>query len=91
MKLRQFRPTGIEVFRNWLAECRENPRNAAPRELLENYELTELISPAINVKSRSFRTRREAARFLNELLEPLAVQEVESNSGLWLAYTIFLR
>jgi hypothetical protein len=83
MILREFNPAGIAAFKAFLAECRENPRSAAPMTLLLDERMTEVVKPRTNVEAQHFTLRREAADYLRRLLAPLPEDEVAENPGLW--------
>lgn len=89
MMLRQFRPSGIQAFRTFLAACRESPQTPVPRELLEDESMTEVIKPAIMIEPQHFATRRDAAEYLSEILKPLAELDVSANVGLWTWLSLF--
>ncbi|GIW78107.1 MAG: hypothetical protein KatS3mg104_3170 [Phycisphaerae bacterium] len=89
MIVRQFNTKGIEAFRAFLAEARNNPSLSPPTQLLNDPTLTEPVSPTIRVESRKFTLRRDAADYFIELLEPLPPNMVQRNSGLWTWLTLF--
>lgn len=83
MRLRQFKKSGIEAFRRFLASCRENPKEPVPIDLLESDEHTTLIEPVIEVESQNFTIKRDAAEYLHKELSALAPDEVRRCPGLW--------
>lgn len=89
MFVRQFNANGIEAFREFLTEARNDPSLPAPSQLLEDRKLTELVSPQINIEPKKFLLRREAADYFIKLLEPLPPNMVQRNSGLWTWLTLF--
>jgi hypothetical protein len=89
MNLRQFNEQGMAAMRRFLAECRDDPTTHVPRPLLEDDTLAQQVRPAIVVKPRHFATRRDAAKYLTELLAPLAADEVAQNAGLWTWLTLY--
>ncbi|NLS93916.1 MAG: hypothetical protein GXX96_17275 [Planctomycetaceae bacterium] len=89
MNIRQFRDSGIEAFRSFLAECRSTPNKPVPAELLEDDAHTLRIEPPIAVGSKHFVERGDAAEYLRETLSPLPDHEVAGNAGLWTWLTLF--
>jgi hypothetical protein len=83
MELRRFNSRGIEVFGEVLAVCREDPKSDISIELLTNNELSDVLSPAIEVKLINFTTKREAAVYFNQLFGNSAKQDLLNDSGLW--------
>lgn len=89
MRLRRFNKSGIDAFRRFLAACRENPKEYVPTDLLESDEHTLLLSVEINVKSRDFSTRRDAADYLHDVLSPLSPDAVRKDAGMWTWLSLF--
>mgnify|MGYP001156641630 CR=1 FL=1 len=89
MILRQFRDEGIQVFRSFLASCRINPSVAVPRELLEDDSLTTVVVPEIEVESRAFETKADAAEYFASVLKQLSNDDIANNAGLWTWLTLF--
>lgn len=89
MIVRQFRPDGIQEFRNFLARARANPAEPLPTGVLEDDSLTEVISPKLEATSEAFATKGDAARYLKNLLSPLSAPEASENAGLWTWLTLF--
>src|SRR5688572_16305617 len=89
MIVRSFNANGIETFRRFLAECRQNPSAAVPRSLLSEEALTDAVLPQIDVTPQRFGTKADAARYLVDLLEPLSEHEVLEDAGLWTWLTLY--
>lgn len=83
MNLRRFNTAGIEAFRDALAACREHPQSDISEEMIESPEWTELIVPEIPIQLCQFTTKRDAAIYFHDLLEPLSEQQIVSDSGMW--------
>jgi hypothetical protein len=89
MNLRRFNSAGMAAFSKALAECRESPALEPPLRLLEDEELTSIVTPAISVTAQKFKNRREAAEYLRDLLKPLSEADVTFDAGLWTWLTLF--
>lgn len=83
MKLRRFNEAGIKAFREELALLRANPDRDPNPQLLEHRELTEVVTPEVQVVGEYFRTKAEAARYLTMILAKLSSESVERDAGLW--------
>ncbi len=71
---------------------RRLPRSTSHNQrpgLLEDAALTEVISDDVEVATRSFANRLEAARFLDELITAAGISLPERNRGLWTWVTLF--
>lgn len=89
MNLRRFNIDGISAFATYRARLALEPNLPPPIQTLEDPALTEEIHGAIDVPKRSFSTRLEAGRFLNELLERSGIALPERDRGLWTWLTLF--
>ena len=89
MELRRFNRKGIEHFRAALAICREAPTSDISPELLTSNELSDLVIPSIEVEPKSFVTKRDAAVYFKQLLDPIPKQELLHDSGLWSWLSVF--
>ncbi len=83
MILRRLNQAGIEAFRQFLETCRSHTDINHPCDLLEDSALTTVVQPTIEVDQRHFGERRDAAHYLNGLLQPLSDHQIESDAGLW--------
>jgi len=89
MILRQFNADGIEAFRAFLAECRDKPNTRVPTELLEDYRLTQLVVPPVEIEKRRLVKKADAATYLAKVLEQIPETHVANNVGLWAWLTLF--
>lgn len=89
MKLRRFNRDGITAFATYRGRLALEANLPPPIQTLEDPALTEEISGAIDVPKRTFATRLDAGRFLNELLEPSIIALPERDRGLWSWLTLF--
>ena len=83
MRLRRLHPEGIDAFRSFLRQCRERPDTELPDGLLQDERLTEVVEPEIAIEPRVFVTKGDAARYLCRQLEPLGIDAVSRDAGLW--------
>jgi hypothetical protein len=83
MILRQFNEEGIKAFSAFLVALREKPDTSVPWNLLEDFNLTETITPSVEVEKREFSSSAEAASYLLKKLKPLPESLVLENRGLW--------
>jgi len=89
MKLRRFNSDGVIAFAIFRARLTLEPNLPPPIQTLEDPALTEEIPGGVEVLKRSFATRLEAGRFLNELLEHSGIALLERDRGLWTWLTLF--
>jgi hypothetical protein len=64
-------------------KIREGQSVEVPTELLEDAAHTEVVSAEVNVEPRAFASRLELGEYLNGLLNPLPIEEIDRNRGLW--------
>ena len=89
MKLRRFNLHGISAFRQHLALLREQPSIQTPASLLEDPELTQIVSPEINIAEINFSTKHDAATYFSTVLARLQPEEVAMDAGLWTWLSLF--
>lgn len=83
-RLRRLNQEGMHLFRSWLDANRGSTTAAPPSELLEDLALTEVVPGGCEVPpSVKFETKREAARWLHDLLDPLRLPGLHTDAGLW--------
>jgi len=83
IRVRRFNTDGVDAFRRELAECRTITTRDIPLELLTDPQLTELVSPAIDIEQRNFVTKRDAAIYFHELFADIPKQQLLEDIGLW--------
>ena len=81
--------SGKVDFATYRGRIALEPNLPPPIQTLEDPALTEEIAGQIEVPKRSFATRLEAGRFLNELLEHSGIALLERDRGLWTWLTLF--
>lgn len=89
MLLRRFNENGIAEFREYLQDCRASPHAPPPYQLLANASLTTTVEPNIEVIEQEFLRRRDAAEYLQGVLDPLSENEVRLDGGLWTWLTLY--
>jgi hypothetical protein len=83
MKLRRFTSEGMQVFREFLAESRREPKTQIPPGLLEHRTWTEVVTPECQVAENRFETKGEVATYLRGVLGKLPPEELLKDTGLW--------
>jgi hypothetical protein len=83
MILRQFNEEGIAAVLAFLTDLRGRPETSVPLNLLESAQLTEVVSPEVEMEQRDFSTRADAAWYLSEKLVPFLESKLLENRGMW--------
>lgn len=83
MRLRRFKPAGIERFRAQLAVLRQDPRSSVDTAILEDDTLADPVTPAVDVARPGFVTKRDAADYLDSKLATLGRRGLFDDVGLW--------
>ena len=89
MELRRFNSRGIDMFREALALCRDDPRADVSTELLTQSELSEVLAPAIGIELKTFVNKRDAAIYFHEILATIPKQDLLDDAGLWTWLSLF--
>jgi hypothetical protein len=87
--LRVFNETGIDAFQQYLANLRKNPATAPPEYLLTDPETSYDIDTTISIERYPFNNRLELARYLDDILSPLAIDDPETDRKLWSWLSLF--
>lgn len=87
--LRRLTQPGIEAFRAWLADLKQQPRLAPPLSLLNDPATSEPIRPDTPIEGRTFATRFDAASYLVDRLDAASIVNPESDAGLWAWLSLF--
>jgi hypothetical protein len=74
---------GIARFREYLAKVRAGEEITPPFEVLNSNECCVPIASAPMVTARAIGTKREAATYLHELIDPLQISDLRRDVGLW--------
>jgi hypothetical protein len=80
---------GIDRFRSYLAALRDGATLPPPKDLLHGTEYSEPLSQPVHVSHRHFRNRLELAAYFTEVLDPLPLEAVDTNLGLWSWLSLF--
>ncbi len=89
MKLRRFNDEGINRFKWFLDDLRREPTRAVPVDILENPEMSVEIPSVLDVEAMIFKSRMDAAQYLNRTLANVGDIDVSSSVGLWTWLTVF--
>jgi hypothetical protein len=89
MKLRRFTTPGIEQFRNFLQQLRNDPHLGIPVALLHDATASEALSVDVEVEYHPFSTRLDLAKYLDQLLTNKGLENLEQDVGLWSWLTLF--
>jgi hypothetical protein len=87
--VRTLNDSGKAVFRAFLAAVRTDPATPAPYEILQNEASSEALRWTIDVEPRSFASRLEAARYLNERFQAAGALDLEREAGMWSWLALF--
>ena len=88
MIVRRFNDSGIQRFKEFLDQLRQNPRAAVPRELLIDRQYTEEVRGGGDANERDFSNRMAAATFLDDCLRLVKDIDVDRDVGLWVWLTL---
>lgn len=89
MILREFNEAGIQAFKQFLSRRREIPETPIPSGLLEDSNLTAVVSPECEIAYRHFTRRRDAADHVSSALASLPQPLVAASSGIWTWLSLF--
>lgn len=88
-QLRRLTQSGIKHFDDYLADLRNNNSLAVPYHLLNSGEMSEAFVGAPDIDRPGFKTKRDAAEYLNALLSPLDKGNLSRDAGLWTWLALF--
>jgi hypothetical protein len=83
MRLNRFNEAGITRFNQFLDSLAANPTLAVPIDLLADRVYVEEISPGIEIETRQFANRMEAARYLDGIVSEITGFDALRDVGLW--------
>jgi len=89
MKLRRLTAEGIEQFRAYLTNLKDEPTLEPPRRLLAETATSEPIAADVDVEGMQFATRFEAATYLDSKLTATSIASPERDTGLWAWLALF--
>ena len=88
MNLRGLTESGIEQFRAYLNQLRDQPATDPPTWLLTDATGSEPVAE-VPVIQREFASRLDAAQYLDTLFQQAELTNVERNVGLWSWLTLY--
>ncbi|CAB1058537.1 hypothetical protein D1BOALGB6SA_3293 [Olavius sp. associated proteobacterium Delta 1] len=83
MIIRKLTDKGIERFRDYLVELRQDSKTPPPFILLENSEFSAPIEGDPEVEPQTFSTRLELAQYLNQVLDGIFNDSLQDDVQLW--------
>lgn len=89
MKVRRLSQDGIDRFRQFLESVALGNSPPYPSELLEDDEHASPLQPLIEVDDREFRSRFEAAEYMDQKFSMPALQGIEGDKGIWAWLALF--
>lgn len=89
MIIRRLNPLGLERLGDFLDSLTGDAPLPVPLSILEDPQTTEDLPKAIEISSRTFTNRLEAAQYLYDLLSDSEIPEVERDKGLWAWLSLF--
>ncbi len=89
MRLQRFNDEGLQRFHHFLDALKANPAQTIPNDLLTDASCVLPVRPAVEIESRQFVNRMEAATYLNACLSDVTCCDVQRDVGLWTWLTLF--
>ena len=89
MEIRKFNNKGIEHFRNYLAELRDGSTSPPPNDLLYNPDTSEPANGESQVENRTFSTRLDLSKYLDDALAGIEDDSIETDVHLWSWLSLF--
>ncbi len=89
LKIQKLNDIGIEAFRLYLNDLRADSTAPPPYELLTEQKTSTPITGNGKVAQHQFKTRLEAARYLNEALVEIEEEDIDIDIGLWSWLSLF--
>jgi hypothetical protein len=81
--IRKLTAEGVALFQRYLARLRADAADPPPRHLLTDTRASRPVHGAGTVAWHAFKSRLAAARYLDQTLEGIDADELESGVGLW--------
>lgn len=88
MRLRVLTDQGIQEFASFLDRLRSGVTLPVPAELLDAEGSSRAISANIHIQDRDFKSRQDAAEYLDDAFAPLEHKELDDR-GLWAWLSLF--
>ncbi len=89
MQLRRLNQSGLGAFTDFLDVVRTGIRQDYPQYLLNDHAASELVVPDVDIESKVFGTRFEAAKYLAERLSHAGITNLVTDKGIWAWLTLF--
>jgi hypothetical protein len=89
-ELRAFNSTGLNDFRAYLTQLKEEPSLVPPAKLLSDYRYSDLVTGDIKVEQRNFQTKLDFGRYFAQLANGHVPERVlRTSAGLWAWLVLF--
>lgn len=89
LELRKFTVKGVETFRTYLNNLRSGSTASPPDDWLVSPETSRPIKGNVRIAQRSFETRLELARYLDEALAGIEADSIENDVAFWSWLSLF--
>jgi hypothetical protein len=89
MQLRALNAAGESEFRAYLARIRAGAQEGVPTHLLQDAEMSSLVSTDVQVDHRTFVNKLELARYLTDALKPVPLKQQADERGIWSWLSLF--
>jgi hypothetical protein len=89
VRLRRLNKTGIQEFADFLDSLKENPLAEIPASLLTDERTSGEMAERVDIEKQRFRSRFEAAAYLDEKLSRSGLTDIERDAGLWSWLSLF--
>lgn len=89
MKLHRFTDHGLAAFADYLNTLTKVPNAPVPGGLLTAPQNVDIVSPGVDIESRVFANRMEAAVYLDSMLSRLSSSDIQRDVNLWSWLTLF--
>jgi len=89
MNVRRLTKNGIEEFRKYLSSLRSGSTSDPSNKLLIDPDTSESVPGTAEVERRTFETRLDVAKYLDEALSGLELDSIETDVGLWSWLSVF--
>jgi hypothetical protein len=83
MKLHRFTERGLVSFAEYLVTLTHSPQTPVPAALLTSPEYAKAVDPGIDIQSKTFASRMEAASYLDSVLSQLSNVDLQRDVHLW--------
>lgn len=88
MRLQRFNDEGLQRFHHFLDALSADPAQVIPSDLLTDASCVVPLRPVVEIESRQFVNRMEAATYLDACLADVTCCDVQRDVGLWTWLTL---